>query len=116
MYKTLLAGVVLSLVFATPVTAKDADKTAAPAKGATKCRVAEVHPITGHLECVDPPGAPIEQPKKRVLPPCPPEKAGDTRDKNKQDWVVRTNCVKPDGKPTDAHDPDKHDDQSSGED
>ncbi len=109
MYKTLIAAAVLSLVFAAPAMADNSAKAATPANAKTKCKVAEVHPITGHLECVDPPGAPIEQPKERILPPCPPEKAGDAKDKKKQEWVVHTNCVKPDGK-------EKHGDSNSGKD
>lgn len=114
MYKTLLAAAALSLVFTAPLLAEDAGKTATPAaKG--KCRVAEVHPITGHLECVDPPGAPIEQPKQRLLPPCPPETKAEAQASKKHEWVVQTNCIKP-GEKSGGSDKDQHGDAGSGKD
>lgn len=116
MYKTLLAAAILSLMLTAPLRADDTGKTAKPATK-SKCRVAEVHPITGHLECVDPPGAPIEQPKERVLPPCPPEKKAASKDKKKKEWVVQTNCIKPDDKSANSNDseqPKKHKDSPGG--
>ena len=104
MLKILTVAIALTLAWAAPAMADKTGKTPAPAAAKVKCKVAEVHPITGHLECVDPPGAPIEQPKKRLLPPCPPEKPGDKKSK---EWVVQTNCVKPTGKDKQAgHDHD----------
>lgn len=31
------------------------------------CREAVVSPVSGHAECVDPPGAPVEQPQRKDM-------------------------------------------------
>lgn len=38
---------------------------AAPAAPQAQCREALVNPVSGHAECVDPPGAPVEPPPPR---------------------------------------------------
>ena len=35
-----------------------------------KCRKAEINPITGHVLCIDPLGAPVEPPPGEAKPPC----------------------------------------------
>ena len=41
-----------------------------------KCRKAEINPVTGHVLCIDPLGAPVEAPPEEAKPRCKPE---DTR-------------------------------------
>ena len=40
-----------------------------------KCRKAEINPVTGHVLCIDPLGAPVEAPPDEAKPPCKPEDA-----------------------------------------
>ena len=40
-----------------------------------KCLKAEINPVTGHVLCVDPLGAPVEPPPEAAKPPCKPEDA-----------------------------------------
>ncbi|MET0667030.1 MAG: hypothetical protein ABWZ01_00775, partial [Methyloceanibacter sp.] len=35
-----------------------------------KCQVAEVNPVTGHVFCIKPQGAPVEPPPEDIAPPC----------------------------------------------
>lgn len=51
--------------------AETADKAAAP-----KCVTAEVNPVTGHVFCIEPLGAPVEPPAPEAALPC---KADDAR-------------------------------------
>lgn len=54
---------------------------AAAAAGATepapppKCRKAEINPVTGHVLCIDPLGAPVKAPPEQANPRCKPEDA-----------------------------------------
>ena len=45
------------------VTAEDAKQAAPP-----KCVTAEINPVTGHVLCIDPLGAPVEAPPDAKLP------------------------------------------------
>jgi hypothetical protein len=48
------------------------------AEAAPKCRKAEVNPVTGHVLCLDPLGAPVDPPPAAELPPCKPdERSGE---------------------------------------
>jgi hypothetical protein len=40
-----------------------------------KCRKAEINPVTGHILCIDPLGAPVEPPPAAAKPGCKPEEA-----------------------------------------
>jgi hypothetical protein len=63
-----LAGVVL---MGSAAAAETADKAAEP-----KCVTAEVNPVTGHVFCIEPLGAPVEPPAPEAALPC---KADDAR-------------------------------------
>ena len=39
---------------------------------APKCRKAEVNPVTGHVLCIDPLGAPVDPPPPAAELPCKP--------------------------------------------
>jgi hypothetical protein len=54
------AGLALASAAQAGATAEDA---AGPAKAQT-CQVAEVNPVTGHVFCIKPHGAPVEAPKR----------------------------------------------------
>jgi hypothetical protein len=47
-----------------------ADEAAAP-----KCEKAEINPVTGHVFCLEPRGAPVEAPPQAMKPACKPEDA-----------------------------------------
>jgi hypothetical protein len=68
-----------SLVASAAIFLGVADVTAAAAAGdeapPTKCRKAEINPVTGHVLCIDPLGAPVEAPPEEAKPPCKPEDA-----------------------------------------
>jgi hypothetical protein len=55
--------------------------TAAPT-----CRKAEVNPVTGHVLCIDPIGAPVEAPPASTEVPCKPDARSD------QAWTWGPNC------------------------
>jgi hypothetical protein len=49
---------------------------AAPVAAAT-CQVAEVNPVTGHVFCIKPLGAPVEAPEASETAPCKPDRGKD---------------------------------------
>jgi hypothetical protein len=49
-----------------PASAAEGQDAATPAK----CRKAEVNPVTGHVLCVEPLGAPVEAPPPTAAGPC----------------------------------------------
>ncbi len=62
--RTLLLALSTGLALANAVQAgAAAGETAEPEKAQT-CQVAEVNPVTGHVFCIKPIGAPVEAPKR----------------------------------------------------
>jgi len=60
------------LVLAAPATlAAEAAKDQTQAE----CRRAEINPVTGHVFCIDPRGAPVEAPPEGLRPECKPDEA-----------------------------------------
>ncbi|MGH6825849.1 hypothetical protein [Methyloceanibacter sp.] len=59
----------------------DPASTAAPT-----CRKAEVNPVTGHVLCVEPLGAPVEPPPSASDVPCKPDARAD------QTWTWGPKC------------------------
>jgi hypothetical protein len=59
----------------------DPASTAAPT-----CRKAEVNPVTGHVLCIDPIGAPVEPPPAASEVPCKPDARAD------QAWTRGPKC------------------------
>ena len=51
-----------------------------------KCRKAEINPVTGHVFCIDPRGAPVEAPAEALRPECKPEEA-------RGQWSWGPNCA-----------------------
>ena len=53
---------------------------------ALKCRKAEVNPVTGHVLCFDPIGAPVDPPPAAELPPCKPD------ERSNEAWSYGPKC------------------------
>jgi hypothetical protein len=53
---------------------------------AVKCLKAEVNPVTGHVLCIDPIGAPVDPPPAAELPPCKPD------ERNSEAWSYGPKC------------------------
>ena len=64
---SILAGMALAGVAAA---AETADKATQP-----KCVTAEINPVTGHVFCIEPLGAPVEPLPPEAALPCKPEDA-----------------------------------------
>ena len=83
--RVVLAG----LAFATSLaaTAALAASEGGPASNAAPtCRKAEVNPVTGHVLCLDPLGAPVEPPPSASDVPCKPGAHAD------QAWTWGPKC------------------------
>jgi hypothetical protein len=66
----LLVSVAILIGLAGATAAAAADEAPPP-----KCRKAEINPVTGHVLCIDPLGAPVEAPPDEAKPPCKQEDA-----------------------------------------
>ena len=78
-YTLLLAAVMLGNQFAAPAVCAagpdDPGQAQGKAAAPEKCLEALVNPVNGHAECVRPPGAPVEQPRREDFP-CPMHSTG----------------------------------------
>jgi hypothetical protein len=70
MVKT-IGAILLSLTAMTGTAMAETSEQAAKAK----CQVAEVNPVTGHVTCVKPLGAPVDPPPAEAAAPCNPDQA-----------------------------------------
>ena len=50
-----------------------------------KCQVAEINPVTGHVFCIRPKGAPVAPPPSDIAPPCEAEAS-------RGQWTWAPNC------------------------
>ena len=50
-----------------------------------KCVTAEINPVTGHVLCIDPLGAPVEAPPDEAKPKCKQDSRGQ--------WTWSPNCT-----------------------
>jgi hypothetical protein len=64
LFETSLAG----MTFVSDARAADEPKPA--------CKTAEVNPVTGHVFCIDPIGAPVETPPDSMKPECEEQSRG----------------------------------------
>ncbi|MBC8014036.1 MAG: hypothetical protein H7X74_08175 [Methyloceanibacter sp.] len=64
-------GVLLGMGLIAGVAAAETSEQAAQ----PKCLKAEINPVTGHVLCIDPLGAPVEPPPAEAKLPCKPEDA-----------------------------------------
>jgi hypothetical protein len=69
--RCLVASATILLGLAGTTIAAGAAEEASP----PKCRKAEINPVTGHVLCIDPLGAPVEAPPEEAKPRCKPEDA-----------------------------------------
>jgi hypothetical protein len=51
-----------------------------------KCETAEINPVTGHVFCIKPLGAPVEAPPEDIAPPCKAEQS-------RGQWTWAPNCA-----------------------
>lgn len=65
---TLVAMNVAGMTFVSDARADDEAKPA--------CKTAEVNPVTGHVFCIDPIGAPVETPPDSMKPECEEQSRG----------------------------------------
>ena len=84
-----LTGLAFAATLAAVAVAADGD---IPASGAAPtCRKAEVNPVTGHVLCLDPIGAPVEPPPAASEVPCRP----DARTNEAWNWGPKCKSEKP---------------------
>jgi len=84
-----LAIVVAAITVA--LTAASAAEEGAKPQPSAKCLKAEINPVTGHILCIDPLGAPVEPPPEQAKLPCKPEQA-------RGQWTYGPGCTpEPDG-------------------
>jgi hypothetical protein len=55
-----------------------------------KCEIAEVNPVTGHVGCIKPLGAPVDPPPAEAKGPCNPDQA-------RGQWTWGPGCNELDG-------------------
>lgn len=71
--KTLTRRAVMSAPILVALTGVAAAAGTAEQAPSPKCLKAEINPVTGHVLCIDPLGAPVEAPAEAAKPPCRPE-------------------------------------------
>ena len=76
--RTAIACISVGVLLAT------ASALAKPAAAPT-CKTAEINPVTGHVFCIDPIGAPVEAPPESVRPECEAKSRGQ--------WSWAPNCA-----------------------
>ncbi len=76
--------VAMMVLLSVALTAVAAAEETAPA-AQPKCKTAEINPVTGHVSCIDPLGAPVEAPPEEAKPPCKQDSRGQ--------WTWSPNCT-----------------------
>jgi hypothetical protein len=76
-----LTGILFGLASAVAAAAETSEQVPAP-----KCETAEINPVTGHVFCIKPLGAPVEPPPAEAKPACKPEDA-------RGQWSWGPNCT-----------------------
>lgn len=66
-----IGAILLGLKAMTCAASAETSDSAAKAK----CEVAEVNPVTGHVSCIKPLGAPVDPPPAEAAAPCNPDQA-----------------------------------------
>jgi hypothetical protein len=78
----MLAGLLLAGGVAAAETSAETSQQAAQ----PKCLTAEINPVTGHVFCIEPLGAPVEPLAPEAMAPCKPEDA-------RGQWSYAPNCA-----------------------
>jgi hypothetical protein len=81
MLKTVATILLGLMALAAPASAESSD-----GKAPVKCQVAEVNPVTGHVNCIKPLGAPVAPPPAEAAAPCNPDQA-------RGQWSWGPNCT-----------------------
>jgi len=76
-------AMIVLLSVALPGVAAAAEETAPAA--APKCETAEINPVTSHVFCIKPFGAPVEAPPEEAKLPCKQDSRGQ--------WTWSPNCM-----------------------
>jgi hypothetical protein len=76
-----LTGVLFALTSISAAGAETSEQGTPP-----KCETAEINPVTGHVFCIKPLGAPVEPPPPEAKAPCKPEDA-------RGQWSWGPNCT-----------------------
>jgi hypothetical protein len=84
MENAMLRPITIALLAVTLAGSAAAAENSEPAAQA-KCETAEINPVTGHVFCIKPLGAPVEAPPDAKLP-CKPEDA-------RGQWSYGPNCT-----------------------
>jgi hypothetical protein len=80
--RNILMTIVLVVAAPACLAAEEAKDRTAQAE----CRRAEINPVTGHVFCIDPRGAPVEAPPEELRPECKPDEA-------RGQWSWGPNCA-----------------------
>ena len=78
--RTILMATVVLTAAAGQAAAENSEQGAPP-----KCVTAEINPVTGHVLCINPLGAPVEAPPEEAKLPCKQDFRGQ--------WTWSPNCT-----------------------
>ena len=81
-----MMGMFASLLLAGGVAAAETSAETSEQAAQPKCLTAEVNPVTGHVLCIDPLGAPVEPLEPEAMAPCKTEDA-------RGQWSYALNCA-----------------------
>ncbi len=78
--------VIAGLLFGAALAASGAAAGTEDHAAQAKCLKAEINPVTGHVLCIDPPGAAVEPPPAEANAGCKPEQS-------RGQWTWAPNCA-----------------------
>ena len=78
--RTMMMAAVVLMAAAGQAAAENSEQGAPP-----KCVTAEINPVTGHVLCINPLGAPVEAPPEEAKLPCKQDSRGQ--------WTWSPNCT-----------------------
>jgi hypothetical protein len=81
MWRVVMSAAIGLALLASAAAAEEPEQAAPP-----KCQTAEINPVTGHVFCIKPLGAPVEPPPAEAKPACKDEGA-------RGQWSYGPNCT-----------------------
>ena len=78
--RTIVVMALVLMACAGQAAAENSERAAPP-----KCVTAEINPVTGHVFCINPLGAPVEAPPEEAKAPCKQDSRGQ--------WTWSPNCT-----------------------
>ena len=78
--RTMVMMALMLMAAAGQAAAENSEQAAPP-----KCVTAEINPVTGHVLCINPLGAPVEAPPEEAKMPCKQDSRGQ--------WTWSPNCA-----------------------